>query len=99
MKVTCAQNLTDHPSFQYYTCFSFFYLRKEKKNHKCVKRFNRFQQTDQSLASMKVSFLGKKILQKSRENFKNFIVKSWLRTQVFAPRSVSIISYAGNFAL
>lgn len=99
MKVTCAQNLTDHPSSHYSVCFSFFYLRKEKKNHKCVKRFNRFQQADQSLASMKMSFPGRKILKKSGENFKNFFVESWVRAQVFVQSSGSVISYAENFAL
>lgn len=70
--------------------------KREKKNHKCVDRFNRSQQP---LISMRVPLLGRKIPQKSAENFKKLICKLWLRTQVFVHSSGFVISCAENFTL
>lgn len=58
-------------------------FEKEKTNHRHMKIFNRFQQADKSLASMNVFSNENKIMQKSGENLKKFIVELWVRTEAF----------------
>lgn len=75
-KVTREENLKDHPSSKHCTKLYVptLLFEKRRKKSQVYERFNRFQQADQSLASMRASFLGRKIMQK---HFINFIVKLW----------------------